>query len=115
MSKLPPSINQFRQHHPDVWEAFANLGEKVHQAGPLDEKSRRLVKLALAIGLRHEGAVHSATRQALAAKFSPEELYHAAILATTTVGWPSAYAAMTWIADVVAGEGDGKPVHLPEE
>ncbi len=114
MSKLPPSISDFKNRHPAVWAAFAELGDKVHSAGPLDDKTRRLAKLGLAIGLRHEGAVHSAARQALAQGISADELYHVALLGVTTLGWPTSYAAMTWIADVVAGGGDGKPENMPE-
>jgi alkylhydroperoxidase/carboxymuconolactone decarboxylase family protein YurZ len=114
MNELPPSVSDFRKKHPEVWDAFAALGAKIHAAGPLEEKTRRLVKLGLAIGHRHEGAVHSATRQALAANASHEELFHVAILSVTTIGWPSAYAAMTWISDVLAGGGTGSPQNLPE-
>jgi Carboxymuconolactone decarboxylase family len=64
------------------------LGEKCHETGPLDEKTRRLVKLGIAIAARHEGAVHSATRNALNAG-----------------GWPPAWAAMTWINEVIADTG----------
>jgi len=96
---LPRSVSSFQKKHPAVWEAFARLGEACHETGPLDEKTRRLVKLALAIALRHEGAVHSATRNALKCGVTKEELEHVAILAITTIGWPAAYAAMTWIED----------------
>lgn len=97
---LPPSIIEFQKKYPEVWDAFANLGEACHAAGPLDEKTRRLIKLALAIGLRHEGAVHSAVRNALQSGVTREELEHVVLLAITTVGWPAANAAMTWIDDV---------------
>ncbi len=96
---LPTSISAFEKKYPAVWEAFAKLGEACHETGPLDEKSRRLVKLALAVALRHEGAVHSAVRNALKAGITREELEHVVILAITTIGWPGAYAAMTWIDD----------------
>jgi alkylhydroperoxidase/carboxymuconolactone decarboxylase family protein YurZ len=96
---LPSSVSTFEKKHPAVWEAFARLGEACHETGPLDEKSRRLVKLALAVALRHEGAVHSATRNALKSGVTREELEHVVILAVTTIGWPAAHAAMTWIED----------------
>ncbi|SRR6266567_589304 len=96
---LPSSISAFEEKHPAVWEAFAKLGEACHETGPLDEKTRRLVKLAMAVGLRHEGAVHSATRNALQSGVTKEEIEHVAILAITTIGWPSGYAALTWIED----------------
>jgi alkylhydroperoxidase/carboxymuconolactone decarboxylase family protein YurZ len=99
---LPPSIIAFRQKHAEVWDAFAKLGEACHETGPLDEKTRRLIKLAIAVGLRHEGAVHSAARNALQSGVTREELEHVVILSITTIGWPAASAAMTWINDEFA-------------
>lgn len=99
-SRPPHTVKDFEQRYPQVWEAFQQLGQECHDhGGPLDERTRRLIKLALAIGTRHEGATHSAVRQALASGIGKDELLHVAILAITTVGWPSAYAAMTWIED----------------
>lgn len=109
---LPKSVVSFKQKYPAVWNAFAALGEQCHEAGPLDEKSRRLIKLGIAISAQHEGAVHSATRQALSYGITAEELFHTAILAITTIGWPAAYAAMTWIDDVISQKA-GESV-LPE-
>jgi alkylhydroperoxidase/carboxymuconolactone decarboxylase family protein YurZ len=97
---LPKPILDFQADYPEVWDAFSQLGEACHEkGGPLDEKTRRLVKLGLAVALRHEGAVHSAVRQALQSGVKREELLHVAILGVTTIGWPAAYAAMTWISE----------------
>lgn len=97
--QLPKAVNQFRRRHPDVWEAFNELGERCHEAGPLDEKSRRLVKLALSIGAGLEGATHSAVRNALKTGISHDEIDHVAVLAISTLGLPAATRAMTWIVD----------------
>ena len=97
--QLPRSITDFQRRHATVWDAFEQLGRACHESGPMDEKTRRLVKLALAVALRHEGAVHSATRNALRSGVTPEEMEQVVILAITTIGWPAANAAMTWIAD----------------
>jgi alkylhydroperoxidase/carboxymuconolactone decarboxylase family protein YurZ len=109
----PPKAIDFQSRYPEIWQAFTNLAGKCHESGgPLDEKNRRLVKLALAIGTRHEGAVHSAVRHALQAGLSPGELFHVAILSITTIGWPAAQAAISWIHDIVsrtADEGPGEP------
>jgi len=75
------------------------FGEACHETGPLDEKTRRLIKLALAVAFRHEGAVHSAARNALRSGATQGELEHVVILSITTIGWPAANAAMTWIKD----------------
>lgn len=97
--KLPQPVEDFRKNHAAVWEAFTQLGDRCHDAGPLDAKTRRLVKLALAVGAGLEGATHSAVRNALAAGVTEEELQHVAVLSITTTGFPSAMKALTWIHD----------------
>ena len=101
---LPTALEQLRERHPDVWKAFNELGDRCHKAGPLDEKSRRLVKLALSIGAGLEGATHSAARNARADGVTDEEMEHVALLAVTTLGLPAATRAWTWIADGRRGE-----------
>lgn len=98
--RVPDTVKNFEKRFPAVWEAFMRLGEVCHeQGGPLEERTRRLVKLGIAIAAQHEGAVHSAVRQAREAEVTLDEMMHAAVLAITTIGWPRAYAAMTWIQD----------------
>ncbi len=98
-SRLPKHPDAFRRRYPKVWKAFSALGDSCHEAGPLDEKSRRLAKLALAIGAGLEGATHSAARNALAAGVAPAELQHVAVLGISTLGFPASMRAMSWIAD----------------
>ncbi len=94
---------KFADQYPGVWRAFSDLARECHEhGGPLDERTRRLVKLGIAIGSEREGAVHSATRLAVDSGVSPEEIQHAAVLAITTLGWPTAQAALTWIKDVLS-------------
>ena len=102
-TKLPKSIEDFQKRYPKIWEAFDRLGEQCHEnGGPLDERTRRLVKLGISMGSQHEGAVHSAVRNALAAGLTAEEIQHVAILAITTIGWPAAYAALRWADETIA-------------
>src|SRR5216683_1951830 len=99
MAKLPKQVNQFSKQYPKIWHAFNELGERCHEAGPLDEKSRRLLKVALSIGAGLEGATHSAVRNANQVGITQEELDHVALLAISTLGLPSATRAFTWIRD----------------
>jgi alkylhydroperoxidase/carboxymuconolactone decarboxylase family protein YurZ len=98
--ELPGTAGQVARERPELWRAFQALGEATGEAGPLDERSRRLVNLALAIGAGSEGATHSHTRRALAEGISAEDLDHVAFLAITTLGWPLAIRGLTWIRDV---------------
>lgn len=106
---LPLVVQELATKYPEVWDAYGRLGEAVSAAGPLDAKTERLVKLALAIGAGREGAVHSHARRAAKAGWSPEELRQVALLGITTMGWSSAVAAYCWINDVL--EAAGRPVN----
>jgi alkylhydroperoxidase/carboxymuconolactone decarboxylase family protein YurZ len=97
VSELPKPVDRFRERYPQVWETFQKLGEHCHKAGPLDEKTRRLVKIALSIGAGLEGATHSAVRNARNSGVSQEEINHVAALAVSTLGLPSAVRAFTWM------------------
>jgi alkylhydroperoxidase/carboxymuconolactone decarboxylase family protein YurZ len=99
---LPDHFMSFKKAHPEVCEAFEELGRLVHESGPLSERERRLVKLGIAIGVNTEGGVHSAVRHALGGGCSPEDIEHVATMAVTTLGWPRAMAALSWVGDVVA-------------
>jgi alkylhydroperoxidase/carboxymuconolactone decarboxylase family protein YurZ len=99
--KLPDIIEAIRAEHPQVWDAYTRLGDAASEAGPLDKKTQRLVKLALALGAREEGAVHSHARRGLRQGLTREELLHVASLGITTLGWPHATAGRSWILDVV--------------
>lgn len=103
-TELPSAAGDIARAYPDVWEAYADLGAATSEVGPLDGETKRLVKLALAIGSQSEGAVHSHVRRGLEEGIPPETLKHAAVLAVPTIGFPQAVAAMTWIEDLTDDE-----------
>ena len=100
-NKLPKRYLQFQKRYPQVFQAYDALGAATSEAGPLSDKTRALVKLAIAAGGQMEGAVHSHTRRALEAGCSPEEIYHVALLGTTTLGFPTMMKTFSWMDDVV--------------
>lgn len=99
-SKLPATAGDIAECHPDVWSAYSALGKATAEAGPLTERERRLVKLALAIGADSEGGVHSHVRRARGEGIETTALEHVALLAIPTLGFPRAAAAYTWIGDL---------------
>ena len=102
--KLPAGASKIAKRHPQVWAAYEQLGAACAQSGPLDARTLRLVKLALAVGAESEGAVHSHVRRALAEGLTKEELLHVSLLAIPSIGLAKAVAAMTWIEDILKGE-----------
>lgn len=97
MSQLPPFYTHVMREHRAVFDAYERLGEAASQAGPLDEKTRALVKLALAVGIQSEGAVVSHTHRAREAGATVDEIHHVVLLGATTIGWPRMMAALSWV------------------
>jgi len=98
---LPEIYSRFRAQFPELSEKLEALAKSAN-AGPLDERTSRLVKLGIAIGAMAEGAVRSNARRALEAGATPEQLRHVIALTVTTRGFPVAVAAYSWIEEVVA-------------
>lgn len=100
---MPARYQHFEKSYPTIMKAVEALGEATQSAGPLDNKTRALVKLAIAIGAAREGAVHSHTRRALEAGCKPDELRHVVVLAISTIGFPATMAATSWVEDILRG------------
>lgn len=99
--KRPTHYSKFLKTYPEVAESYTDLSNAVKKTGPLNTKTRALIKLGISIGLKHEGAVHSHTRKSLEAGATHEEIRQAAILSLTTIGFPSMMAALSWVNDVL--------------
>jgi 4-carboxymuconolactone decarboxylase len=98
---LPEIYVSFRERFPAVADALDGVGSASSDAGPLDERTKRLVKLGVAIGSSSPGAVRSNVRKALDAGDTPDEIRHVAVLAITTCGFPAAVAGLRWIDEVL--------------
>jgi len=101
---LPEIVERFRARFGDVWEAYEELAASTHKAGPLDERTQRLVKLGISIGARLEGATHSNAGKCLRAGIGKDELEHVAALAMSTLGLPTTMMAYRWVSEVIERE-----------
>jgi 4-carboxymuconolactone decarboxylase len=102
--KPPAAYEHFVNRYPKIgqaWELIAQAGRE----GPLDEKTARLAKLAIAIGAMREGAIHANVRKAMALGVTRAEIDQIVALSASTLGLPSAVAVFSWIDERL---GDGK-------
>jgi hypothetical protein len=96
---LPAIYTRVREQYPEVAGALDQLARISDGAGPLDDRSCRLVKLGIAIGALAEGAVRSNARKALDAGITPDE-----ILVQPGAQFPWHQHAGPVIVTVAAGE-----------
>jgi alkylhydroperoxidase/carboxymuconolactone decarboxylase family protein YurZ len=105
-SKPPKRYREFVDRFPGLgaaWETIHAAGE----AGPLDPRTRRLVRVAVAMGAMREGAVRSGARKAIDQGLALEELEQLVPLAAATIGLPSAVACWSWICDALEKDAKG--------
>jgi 4-carboxymuconolactone decarboxylase len=101
VKKYPDQYTSIMKRYKKVISALDGLGRATKSAGPLNKKNAELVQLAAAAAVRSEGSVHSHARRALAAGAKPDEIRHALILLTSTIGFPTVSAALSWVDDVL--------------
>ncbi len=101
MPKLPKQYISIQKKYKGLIKAVEHLGKVAKASGPLNKKTSELIQLAAAATVRSEGSVHSHTRRALAAGAKPDEVRHAIVLLTSTIGFPSVSAALSWANDVL--------------
>lgn len=96
----PRRYSEFIDRFPALERAWGTLHE-AGETGPLDPRTQRLVRLAVAIGALREGAVRSGARKAVAQGLSREEIEQLVPLAASTIGLPAAVACWSWILDAM--------------
>jgi 4-carboxymuconolactone decarboxylase len=103
---IPGWYTHTKEKYPQFAKALEQLGETVRKEGPLDEKTSHLIQLAAAVAIRSEGAVHSHARRAVQAGATAEEIHHAVLLLTSTIGFPSTSAALSWVYDILDAKSE---------
>ena len=90
MKDYYPLFAEFKTEHPEIFEKNEALGEFIHQhGGPLEDKTRWLVKLGISAATRHQNAVGTHVARARDAGATEEEILHALLLVIPTCGFPT--------------------------
>lgn len=102
MTQQPSELYlKIKGRHGDLIEAVEALSKAARTSGPLDEKTGHLIQLGAAAAIHSIGSVRSHTMRALAAGATLEEIQHAITILTSTIGFPTVAAALSWVDDVV--------------
>ena len=109
MRYSPDYYTNLKKRYPKVTKSFDNLAADCSAAGPLDEKTQRMVKLGVAIGRGVEGDIQNLTMQALAEGITPDEVRHAVLLSVTTAGFPTMITSMQLVEEIISQLTTRKP------
>ncbi len=88
--KIGDNLAYLKEQHGEIYEAYETYGRLVHeQGGPLDEKTRWLVKVAVTTAGAQPLALKTHIRKALANGCTREEIEHAILLTAPSAGFPT--------------------------
>lgn len=100
------AYSRLREVAPDAVAAYEALSTRAAGAGPLDEASRSLLKVALSVGRGSWRGVHAHVRKALEAGVGPAALRQVAVLAIPVLGLHASLDALRWIDEVIEERTD---------
>lgn len=89
VDSIEKNLKYYMDHHREIYDAYENYGKLVHEkGGPLDEKTRWLIKVALSTEGQYEYALRTHILKALKHGCTLEEIEHAILLVGPTAGFP---------------------------
>ncbi len=90
MKDIHDIFTQFKKEFPEIYAGHEALGKEIHEnSGPLNEKSRWLIKIAVSAACNHKRALETHIRKAKAAGVTDEEVTLALLLVIQTAGFPT--------------------------
>ena len=95
MNSIQKNLKYFTDKHGDIYEAYSSYGKAIDEnGGPLEEKTKRLIKVAVSATIQNEYSLTTHIKKALKAGCSLEEIEHTLLLIAPTVGFPAMMKAL---------------------
>lgn len=95
MKDKKENFKYFTEKHGEIFEAYDHFGKLLHEkGGPLDEKTRWLIKIAVSAASQYDFALQTHVEKAMKAGCTREEIEHAILLVAPSAGFPKAMAAL---------------------
>ncbi len=88
-STRPKTLTDFEKNFPEIWKAYGWLRDACDHEGPLDQKTRELVKIGIETACVRKGGLAAHVRRAQKAGASKGEVFQAILLAAPLVGLPA--------------------------
>jgi 4-carboxymuconolactone decarboxylase len=90
MKDIHPLFTDFKARFPEIHEKNEALGQWIHEhGGPLDAKTRWLIKLGISAAGGHLSGVSTHIARAREAGATEEEILHTLLLLIPTCGFPT--------------------------
>jgi len=84
----PKTLQDFERRFPDVFRRYLALRDACDRFGPLDAKTRELIKIGIEAARKRRGGLIAHIERAKAAGATPKEISHAILLTLPLIGLP---------------------------
>ncbi len=106
MKKIQENLKYFTSQHKDVYDAYKEYGKTIHEkGGPLDEKTRWLIKVSVSATEGYSFALITHIQKAINAGVTLEEIEHTLLLLAPSVGFPRMMEALMIFREEFVNEG----------
>jgi 4-carboxymuconolactone decarboxylase len=90
MKEIHRALKEFKKEFPAVYEGHEALGKMIHdESGPLPEKIRWLIKIAVSGASGHALSLETHILKGKESGLSNDEIKHALLLLIQTTGFPT--------------------------
>ena len=90
MKDLHPIFTKFKKEFPEIHAKNEALGSEIHESsGPLPDKTRWLLKIAISAASQHMIALETHIEKGKEAGLTDKEIGHALLMLIQTVGFPA--------------------------
>ena len=90
MKDLHPIFTTFKEEFPEIHAKNEDLGKEIHEeSGPLPDKIRWLLKIAISAASQHMIALETHIEKGKEAGLTDQEIGHALLMLIQTVGFPA--------------------------
>ncbi|GAA0181111.1 hypothetical protein SH2C18_36900 [Clostridium sediminicola] len=86
---IEKNLKYLIENHGEIYDAYEKFGKLVHEkGGPIDEKTRWLIKIALSTSSPYTHSLATHILKAFKSGCTQEEIEHAILLVAPTAGFP---------------------------
>lgn len=100
MAQVSP-FEVFSQTFPEVTDAYRAMKRTYGAVGPLDEKTKQLIQVAIMAAIGSEGGTRDHARFALEAGATADEIRQAVLMVLGPAGMSRASSGIAWVNEVI--------------
>jgi alkylhydroperoxidase/carboxymuconolactone decarboxylase family protein YurZ len=87
-NQKPRTLQEFEKLFPETWKAYTYFRDVCDHEGPLNSKTRELIKIGIEVSRKRHGGLVAHLTRAQEAGAKKSEIYQAILLATPLIGLP---------------------------